>query len=285
MRTALRWSGYFVGGLLILLLVAAAWIWFASYRALSGTLEGTPERLVQPTAAQLADAPRQLQVHGCVACHGDNLHGNLMFDDPKVARFWAPNLTLIAAHATDQQLARAIRQGIGIDGRPLLVMPSAQMSRLTDEEVAAIIAEVRRQPRGGEQTPGVKLGPLGRLGVATGKLKPQPAKVAEYRRNLPADLGPSFAGGRQIAMTHCSECHGAALGGGEPEPGTKAPDLQIAGAYDLGAFKKLLRTGVPADGRKMKLMSDVSRVELSHMTDQEIEALHAYLAERAQRMP
>ena len=285
MRVALRLFAYLIGGLLVLLLLAAAWIWIASSRAVSGTVEGTPERLVTPTVAQLADAPRQLKLLGCVACHGEGLRGNLMFDQPEVARVWAPNLTLAAARATDQQLARAIRQGIGVDGRPLVVMPSAQYSRLTDGEVAAVIAELRRQPRDGEEVPRVSLGPLGRIGIATGKLKAQPAKVAEYRNNLPASFGPKFAGGRHQAMIHCSECHGPTFGGGEPEPGTMAPDLQIVGAYDLADFKKLLRTGLPPGGRKLKLMTDVSRVELSHLNDDEIAALHAYLVERAQRMP
>lgn len=285
MGSALRLIRYLVGGLLTIALLAAAWIWYASSHALAERFEGSPERLARPTAGQLADAPRQLQALGCVACHGEQLRGNLMFDDPKVARFWAPNLTLTAAHSSDQQLARAIRQGIGVDGRPLLVMPSAQLSRLSDSEVAAVIAEVRRQPSGGKQSPRVQLGPLGRVALVTGTLQTQPGKVAEYTSKLPADLGPHFAVGRHLAMTHCSECHGPALGGGEPEPGTKAPDLTIAAVYDRAGLTKLLRTGVPAGGRKLKMMSDVSRVELSHMTDQEIGALHAYLAERARRMP
>lgn len=283
MATALRWLGYLILLLLGLLLLAAAWIWIASERALSATHEGTAENLVRPTGAQLADGDRQLKILGCYSCHGDGLRGNFMFSEPKVADVHAPNLTLIAAKASDQQLARAIRQGIGADGRPLFIMPSAQYSRLDDAEVAALIAAMRTLPVGGEQTPAIQLGPIGRFGVAAGKFPSQPDQVELYRNDMPADLGPQFAAGRKLAMVNCAECHGPSFGGGEPKPGTKAPDLVVAGAYDLPEFRKLMRTGVPTGNRKLGLMAEVSRDDFRHFTDSEIAAIHGYLRERANR--
>lgn len=285
MRAALRWFGYLLGAPLILALLAAGWIWIASERAVSRTHEGVAEKLVRPSAAQLADADRQLKILGCYSCHGDGLRGKLMFDEPNVAKVHAPNLTLVAANASDQQLARAIRQGIGADGEPLFIMPSAQYSRLSDSEVAALIAAIRALPVGGSQTPEVKLGPLGRLGVATGKLPSQPEQVELYRNDMPADLGAEFAAGRKLAMVNCAECHGPSFGGGEPKPGTKAPDLVMAGAYDLPEFERLMRTGVPTGNRKLGLMAQASRDDFRHFTDSEIAAIHAYLKERANRAP
>ena len=285
MATALRWLGYFIAFLILLALLAAAWVWIASERAVGRGYEGVTERLATPTAAQLADGDRQLKVLGCYSCHGDGLRGQLMFAEPNVADVHAPNLTLVAAKASDQQLARAIRQGIGADGRALFVMPSAQYSRLDDGEVAALIAAIRALPAGGQQTPSIKLGPLGRVGVVTGKLPAQPQQVEHYRNNMPADLGPEFGAGRKLAMINCAECHGASFGGGEPKPGTKAPDLVVAGAYDLPEFRKLMRTGVPTGNRKLGLMAEVARDDFSHFTDSEIAAIHAYLKERASRAP
>ncbi len=285
MAKALRWLGYLAAALLVLALLAATWVWIASSRVMGATHDGVAEDLPQPTPAQLADAPRQLKILGCLTCHGDGLRGKVMFDEPGVAKIPAPNLTLIAAEADDQQLARAIRQGIGTDGRPLFVMPSAQYARLEDGEVAALIAAIRSLPRGGRQTPPISVGPLGRIGLATGKFRSQPEEVERFRLNVPADLGPEFARGRKLAMVNCAECHGPAFGGGEAEPGLKAPDLAIAGAYDVEQFRTLLRTGVPADKRKLKLMDVVSRNDFRHFTDEEIAALHAYLAERARRAP
>jgi len=285
MAKLLRWTGYVLGVLILLMALTAAYVWIASTRKLGSTIEAKPEKLVVPTAAELADGPRQLKILGCVSCHGEGLRGRMMFEEPKVAQVYAPNLTLVAAQATDQQLAQAIRQGIGHDGHPLMVMPSAQYSRLTDGEVAALISAIRVQPRGGRQTPPIKLGPLGRIGLATGKFQTQPEKVSAYAQSLPADLGPRFARGRHLAVTACSECHGAALNGGEPQPDLKAPGLSMVGAYDLPAFVRLLRTGVPSSGKQLTLMEEVAKADFSHLTDKEIAVLHAYLVERAQRAP
>jgi mono/diheme cytochrome c family protein len=264
-------------------LLLTAYVWIASNRALHAQVAAKPERLIGATPGQLADSHRQLRVMGCLSCHGEGLRGHLFFDEPNVARLYAPNLTLVAETASDQQLAQAIRQGIGHDGRSLFAMPSAQYSRLTDGEVAALIHAIRELPRGGEQTPAVAVGPLGRIGIVSGKFKPQPTVVAEYAQDMPADLGPGLARGRHLVMTNCAECHGPSLSGGEPKPGLRAPDLAIAGAYDLAAFVKLMRTGVPASGKKLELMGDVARDDLRHMTDEEIAAMHAYLAARAER--
>ena len=285
MAKLLRWTGYVLAVLVLFLALAAAYIWIASSRYLAANAGPKPERLAVPAAAQLADGPRQLRILGCVSCHGEGLRGKLFFDEPDVAKVYAPNLTLIAAKATDQQLAQAIRQGVSHDGRGLFIMPSAQYARLTDGEVAALISAIRVQPKGGEQTPAIQLGPIGRFGVVAGKFRTQPAVVDEFAQNMPVDLGPKFAKGRHLAMTNCAECHGSSFRGGEPKPGLKAPDLSIVGSYDLPSFSKLLRTGVPASGKKLELMDYVSKNDFSHYTDEEIASLHAYLVERAQRAP
>jgi cytochrome c553 len=149
MRKALRWLGYIVAAILILLFVFAAYVWFASARVLGRVHEAAPERLATPSAVQLADGPRQTRIMGCANCHGRGLEGGLVFDGQPFATVWAPNLTELAPRVSDQQLAQAIRQGIGHDGRALFIMPSENYSRLSDQEVAALIAAIRRAPRSG----------------------------------------------------------------------------------------------------------------------------------------
>ncbi len=285
MAKALRWVGNLFGFLIVLVIAAVAWVWIASSIVMGRTHEGVPEKLVQPTAAQLADGSRQLKILGCVSCHGEGLRGHLFFSEPDVADVYAPNLTLTAANASDQQLSRAIRQGIGTNDRALFAMPSAQYSRLSDAEVSALIAAIRALPAGGKQVAPVKLGPIGRIGLATGKFPSQPEEVARFRENPAADVGKEYAEGRHLTMVNCAECHGPSLKGGEPKPGLKAPDLMVAGAYDLPEFVRLMRTGVPTGNRKLEMMSDVARDDLSHSTAAEIAAIHAYLQERAMKAP
>ena len=285
MRTLLRWLGYLVLVLLILLLLAAAWIWFASSREIGRDHTAAPETLARPSATQLADAPRLARVLSCFSCHGEGLRGGVFLDIPNVVKLWAPNLTEVAARATDQQLAAAIRQGIGVDGRGLIGMPSPEYSRLTDSEVAALIAAIRAQSRGGVPTPPVQARIFGRIALATGGFQTAPALVADFRARQPADLGPDHAAGRHIAATTCAECHGADLTGNGPGGGGGAPSLMIAGAYELDQFRTLLRTGRAPHGRDLGLMGELARQDFRHLTDAEIAQLHAYLQARAERVP
>ena len=45
-----------------------------------------------------------------------------------------------------------------------------------------------------------------------------------------------------------------------------------------------MRTGRPPTGRDLGLMTAVAKDDFSHLTDAEIDALHAYLVERAKRL-
>ena len=138
MSRLLRWASYGIATIAVLVLIAILAVWIISFQKLHSTVEPKPETLATPTPAQLADAERQGRVLGCFSCHGDGLRGNKMFDEPNVGTIWAPNLTQVAAKATDQQLARAIRQGVGVDGHSLFIMQSEVYQNLSDHEVAAI---------------------------------------------------------------------------------------------------------------------------------------------------
>ena len=72
--------------------------------------------------------------------------------------------------------------------------------------------------------------------------------------------------------------------GGSAGPDDKAPDLRVAAGYDAAQFRALMRTGRPPSGKDLGLMSTVSKNDFSHLTDSEIDSLHAYLAARAKRL-
>ncbi len=126
---------------------------------------------------------------------------------------FAPNITEVAAKASDQQLAAGIRQGIGHHGRALFVMPSPMYSRLTDRETASLVAWIRTLPRSEGQGKGLSAGPIGRLGLVLGTFRPAPQGVADYRTQAPIALGPEHEPARHLAAISCSECHGAGADG------------------------------------------------------------------------
>ena len=288
-----KWLGVAFGGIAITAVVAVTFVYLRSEQILSARYEARPERLVRPTASAIADAPRQARLLGCLSCHGEGLRGNEVFDAPSIGEMNAPNLPHLIKQRSDQQIAAAIRQGISADGRPLLVMPSGLFSRLSDEDVSALIEWMRSLPA--KHPPGrpFRLTLLGRWMLLNGDLPRQPDLVPLYRRDQPHVVGAEHEGGRYIAATVCAECHSPDLRGGERPhadyntkfgQGTPAsPDLDIVGAYDLAAFTKLLRTGKPPDGRDLGMMSSVARNDFKEFTDDEIRALHAYLEARARR--
>src|SRR5262249_46401051 len=93
---------------------------------------------------------------------------------------------------------------------------------------------------------------------------------------LPDAANADAKQGRYLAQTICSGCHGTSLRG-ETNPDFTSPDLRIVAAYSPDAFTQLMRTGVALGGREVRVMSEVARVHLSHLTDPEIAALYSYL--------
>jgi cytochrome c553 len=164
------------------------------------------------------------------------------------------------------------------------MMPSPQYSRLSDGEVAALIAFIRSQPRTAGNVEGFDPGPIGRAMVVAGKLSPVTTKIEEYRTRMPIDAGAHHAPGRRIAANSCSGCHGPALDGQLMEEGSVTPDLVMAGAYDLDQFKTLLRSGKAPGGKKLGLMKEVAEKDFVHLTDGEIKSLHDYLRARAEKL-
>jgi mono/diheme cytochrome c family protein len=293
MKTAVRFLGYGVVGLLGLTLVAVLTIYAWSEMILRRHYVPEPQSLVPAPPELVAQGERLAHLYGCLACHGKGLTGNAVFDAEPVGDIIAPNLTKLARQRSDVELTTAIRQGIAPGGRGLIMMPADVRARMLPEETAALIAWIRTLPvKNGDERP-FKLRLVGRLMLILGDFRLQPVAVKQYRTMMPADLGPKYAKGRQIAASICAECHGPDLAAGPKpmsdinpsfgNPFKDPPSLDIVGAYDLEQFRKLLRTGIPPSGKKLSMMSEVATDDLKYLTDEEIEALHGYLVARAQR--
>jgi cytochrome c553 len=277
MKRLLRWIGITLGLFVGLTVVAYAVAYVVSEHAL---------QRVYPTpriALSIPDDPESIQegrrlatIHGCYGgCHGKDGQGAVLFDQPLIARLVAPNLTSAAHKYSASDLAAIIRNGIRPDGRSVIVMPSRAFVGLTDADLARIIAFLESLPERAGPGPSVALGPLGRIGVATGKFKTEAQLIAQ---TVPppevAGEQPTF--GRYLARTICAHCHGTDLRG-DSNPDFTSPTLRVVAAYSPDAFAALLRSGVALGGRQLKTMGAVARAELSQLTDAEIAALYAYL--------
>src|SRR5579859_6178357 len=128
-------------------------------RALTNrTFESTPQRVAR--GRYIATA-----LSGCSYCHtphdwasagtpmvvGKEGAGEVLPYADLPGRIVAPNLTpdteTGAGRWTDDQLARAIREGIGHDGRPLFpIMPYQHYRNMSDEDLASIVVYLRSLP-------------------------------------------------------------------------------------------------------------------------------------------
>lgn len=282
MHRARRFLGIAFAVLAGLLLLAIAAIFFRSQRALADTGADLEFRRAPVTADAMVTARRQLRTLGCISCHGDGLRGKIFLDEARVAKIYAPNISLLAKSMSDDALDRAIRGGVGHDGRALLVMPSEGYQHLTDAEAAALIAAIRALPPGGSPTPDRHIGPLARLGLATNGFQSAPALRAAYAANPLPRLGATGKG-RHLVELGCISCHGPDLKGKEIEPGVVSADLSVAAGYDEAQFRTLLREGVAPSGKDLGLMAGIAKEDTRHLDDGEIAAIHAYLVAHAER--
>jgi mono/diheme cytochrome c family protein len=279
MSRLLRWAAVVVAGLGGLVLLAVASVYVASEVVLRRTYEVPLEAIAVPTdSASIAEGRRLATIRGCYdGCHGTGLDGTEFWDEPWIARLVAPNLTQVATRHSDAELERIIRDGVRPDGRSTWGMPSASFYHLSDADVGAMIAFIRSQPLSDGPATEVEVRLLARIGVLTGEFPPQAQVIDQDVPRLgDRPRSDTLAFGAYLARTTCSECHGLDLQG---DPRGATPPLAIAAAYSREEFVRLMHTGVALGGRELGLMSDVSRRRFVHMTDDELNALHAFLGQ------
>ena len=267
----------------------AGWVWFASEAHLKSFAE--PPRFsatIPNDPASLAHGEHIARTRGCIGCHGDKLQGaSHNWGDLSVA----PNLAKYARDQSPVVFERALRHGIGHQGKAIYWMPSYNFVRMSDADVAALYGYLRSAPVVEEKLPKASLSWKLRLKLALG----QDAAVPAFIKMTPpltfqTDPNPSVRRGEYLAMTSCNECHGFSLRGDNPfePPGKAPPDLIMVAAYDKADFVKLMRTGKATGDREIRLMSPVARERFSHWTDQEVDDLYAFfgaLSERASGTP
>ena len=277
MQRLLRWIGIAVGGVAALGLIAYIVVYVLSERVMQHAYATPTIALSIPTdAASIAEGRRLATTRGCFAgCHGKQAEGQVMFDEPMIARFVAPNLTAAVRKYSDADLAAIIRSGVRPDGRAMIVMPSESFVGLTADDLGRIIAFLKSLPAAEGPGPSVALGPIGRLGLVIGKFK-TPAQSIVETVPLPEAKNEQAAAGRYLAQTTCVQCHGTSLHG-DSNPDFTSPSLRIVAAYSPEAFALLMRTGTALGDRKLGVMRTAARDNLSQLTDAEIAALYSYL--------
>jgi mono/diheme cytochrome c family protein len=288
MHRIVRRTAIGLGALAGVVLLGAGAVYGVSERRLHRTFTVSARPLPAVDAAAI-ERGRHLAtaIAKCGDCHGDDLGGHVMVDDPAFGRLVAPNLTRggqgTAARFSDADFVRAIHHGVRPDGRSLMVMPATSFSNLSAADLAAVVAYVRAMPPVERALPATRVGPLARVLFVAGKLDDlQPAAHIDHAADWAADVAPSdtVAFGRYLAVNGgCTSCHGANLAGG-PMPGPPGPPAAnltragVAGGREED-FAHTLRTGIRANGTPVNEAMPIKYTRL--MTDAEIHAVWRYL--------
>lgn len=279
MRTFLRWSARIALGLVVLLAIAAATVYFLTESMLR---PDPPEvALAVPPHGDAAEGARLGFVYGCRTCHLEDMRGQELFQEDFLFRIVAPNVSVALQEYSDAELVHLLRTNIRRSGRVALGMPARAFQRLDDETVGHLLAWLRKVPPvETELLPesslylpvrGAILGGAYPIEDIRGDPPESPVVLAD--RNHPDR-------GRRLLQGVCGECHGVDLAGGE-EMG--APALAIIRGYTLEQFTRLMREGTTLAGTDSEsgLMSGVARVRFSHLDDDEIAAMWRHASGRA----
>ena len=226
---------------------------------------------------------------GCAGCHGAGGAGKDVINNGKGMLVHAPNITqgtggVVAAYRAIDWV-HTIRHGVKPDGRPLMVMPSEDYNRLTDADLAALVAYVRQLPA--TEGPGstVQFPMLVRVLYGLGVVRDAAEKIDHTRPPSTPVTEAATAEHGAYVVNACIGCHGASLSGGKI-PGTppdwppaanltSAEDNAMARYADAQAFAAMLRTGKRPDG------SEVSKVMpfgmLKELNDTDVQAIYLHL--------
>jgi Cytochrome c len=243
---------------------------------------------------------------GCLYCHSP--HDWSQRDEPIPAgmqgagqqlpytdlpgRVVAPNLTpdkeTGAGTWSDDALARAIREGIGHDGRTLFpIMPYPHYRSMPDEDLASVVVYLHSLSPVRNQLPQTDIIFPVKYFIRNG---PQPITAPVSQPDL---SDPVKRGSFLVNLVGCADCHTPVDNHHNPIPGMDFAGGQIIGLpsgrvassnltpdpsgipyYDEALFIKAMRTGSVG---VRELNGAMPWVVLRNMTDQDLAAIFAYL--------
>jgi cytochrome c553 len=293
MKTAFKWTRRILGGLLLILLLLLGTVYTVSSVKMSKSYRIRSEKLSIPSDALAIERGRHLvfAISKCIDCHGRDLAGAKVIDEPGIGTLWGTNLTRgkggIGAKYTDEDWVRAIRHGVRRDGSALIVMPSQEFWPHDDDDLAAIIAYVKSVPPVDRVVPERSVGPLIRGLYLIGQVALVPAELIDHNAPRPAAPKPAATAeyGRHLAATGgCLTCHGPGLSGGQipgtppewPHARNLTPDRATGiGDWNQADFFRALREGKRPSGDTLRAPMPWKATAM--MSDMEIEALWLYL--------
>lgn len=262
----------------------------------SKKFEVTPQRLDRGKyiftalgACQVCHSQHDYTKHGNPVIPGTEGAGQVVPFRGLPGRVVAPNLTpdveTGAGGWTDDQLARAIREGIGHDGRALFpLMPYGEYRALSDEDVASLVVYLRTLKPVHNELPKTEI-----IFPVKYLIRSAPQPITSP---VPAPHNPTEYQAYLVKVAGCHFCHtpqvrgkeiaGMDFAGGNvfsegPKDAAAAnitPDASGIGYYDQALFMQAMRTGYV---RARELSSIMPFGVYQNLNDDDLKAMFAYL--------
>ena len=289
MKKVFKWIGIILAVLILLVLVVAGSLLIKGSSQLSKTYQVQPVAIAIPDDQSSIERGAYIYQVSCAGCHGEDLSGKVILDDPAIGYLPAPNLTAgiggVGSHYSETDFARAIRHGIDAEGQGLLIMPSKAYWHFSEEDLGAIIAYIKTAPPINNDLGQKSQSPLGKIMLAAGAFgEAFAADVLDHNAPLisaPERDSTAAYGEYLVNTSDCRNCHGPDLAGAQsPEPGSPySPNLTPAGVLTIWTtddFIETMHTGVTPYGRQLD--PDFMPYEYySRMNDQDLTAIFLYL--------
>lgn len=288
MKKFLKFLALGVLALVVAVAAAIGVVYWQSGTRLKQSFAVTVQPMAVPTEAAAIERGRHIAAtRGCMDCHGADLGGAKVVDDPAMGRLYGPNLTHgrggLAAGYGPADYERAIRHGVTREGRGLFLMPSMDFAQMSTRDMGDLIAYLQSVPAVDRDSVPLHIGPVARALMVAGKIK-LAAEVIDHARVQPHEAVPGVTVdyGRYVAA-NCTGCHGANLSGGKIDVGP--PDWPPAANLTPHAMGRLagwheedfltaLRTARRPDGSEI---NPVMPRAFAQLNDTELKALWAYI--------
>ena len=267
---------------LLIIVLGGATSLFLGGRVLAERMDLPDEDLTPMSdSATIARGEHLVTIWGCSDCHAETLGGKVLVDAKPFAYLVAPNLTAGTGGLTaDYQITtfeRAVRHGVGWDGRLLMMMPSMDYQHVTDMDIAALFAFLKAVAPVDNDVTGRKLGPIGRIASLVAGAELFPARGMMHANVHLREVEPSMTAeyGGYLARL-CSGCHGPDYSGikGNGPNLTSDPETGI-GAWGLDEFQRAFQQGQRPDGTVLD--STMPWYVFGNMTEDEVEAVWMFL--------
>lgn len=286
----LKWAGIIVGGLVFIIAAAAVYVLISGGRKAQATVTVPADTVVVPADSASIARGRHLveAINKCQDCHRDDFGGGVLIPEGPFMTLYAPNITPggVVANYTTADWVRALRHGVGRDGRKLAIMASEAYTFMDPADLGAVIAYMRTVAPVATQQPAKAYGPIARMLLVTGAFPLHVYDMIDHSRDFTAPRpapGDTVAYGRYLAQIGgCPACHQNDLSGGPihgaPPDAKPASNLTRAGIghYTEEDFFRALRQGVRPGGTPIDSLEMPWR-RSGRMTDEEIHAVWTFL--------